>query len=264
MLSLAALALLAMVRTMRVFLFTRPWDPPHGPAVEGNQRQIRTQLQALLHPCHLLGSIRFIFAHDVLLDGANGFELCQVHGPPRGSPRAVRDLLLSLQRFVHLTNVTFPLVILAPSLTLSHIPIIQECNLTHGQRLLPVDVQGIEEFLGVALVAVDATVAAELFEGEAVGVVMIEDTKGRPYCAKLLPSPALVLAEGVTGFGVHLIQRQIAREIRVEGAPGARHVPRVAQLVTGRLELGPGHAVASILIQQMSPSFHKVAVVLLV
>ena len=49
----------------------------------------------------------------------------------------------------------------------------------------------------------------------------------------------------ITGFGVHLIQRQIAREIRVEGAPGARHVPRVAQLVTGRLELGPGHAVAS-------------------
>ena len=39
--------------------------------------------------------------------------------------------------------------------------------MAHGQRLLPVDVQGIEEFLGVALVAVDATVAAELFEGEA-------------------------------------------------------------------------------------------------
>ena len=39
-----------------------------------------------------------------LLDGANGFELCQVHGPPRGSPRAVRDLLLSLQRFLEKRN----------------------------------------------------------------------------------------------------------------------------------------------------------------
>ena len=30
------------------------WDPPHGPVVEGNQ------LQALLHPCHLNGSERFM------------------------------------------------------------------------------------------------------------------------------------------------------------------------------------------------------------
>ena len=47
--------------------------------------------------------------------------------------------------------------------------------MAHGQRLLPVDVQGIEEFLGVALVAVDATVAAELFEGEASETHFVRD-----------------------------------------------------------------------------------------
>lgn len=52
--------------------------------------------------------------------------------------------------------------------------------MAHGQRLLPVDVQGIEEFLGVALVAVDATVAAELFEGEASETHFVRDATNGP------------------------------------------------------------------------------------
>ena len=51
-----------------------------------------------------------------LLDGANGFEMCQVHGPPRESPRAVRAVLLSLKRFLETRNASCGAVVHGESL----------------------------------------------------------------------------------------------------------------------------------------------------